>query len=66
MVIFYLLILTKFKLTSHLSHTIRNPRAVMVKLLHTALTCRTVLRANRSYYLKITMEEHIHNKIKAA
>lgn len=38
--------------SSHLPHTIRYPRAVMVELFHTSLTYGTVLRSNRSYYLK--------------
>lgn len=36
----------------YLSNTIWDPRAVVVKLLHTAITYSTMLRANRSYYLE--------------
>lgn len=39
---------------AYLSNAIRDPRAVVVKLLHTAITYSTMLRANRSYYLEGT------------
>lgn len=37
---------------SHLPHTVRYPRAVMVKLFHAVLAYGTMLRTNRPNYLK--------------
>lgn len=38
--------------SSYLPNTIRDPRAMMVKLFHTSLACGAVLGSNRPYYLK--------------